>query len=221
MKATTLFLALSLPLALHAQQSARSALGLFRENRGQASVDNIIAISGMQGMHQPVEWEILTRDLSSPDHFLRYQIQNGVVFGPHRQERKERRDLHPVPIVASTTLGVDSQEVFQICDDLAISAGIGYDLINYQLQWRGADPEPTWLASLIDEHNQVIVGHIFVLADSGQVAHQQFFPAAGAVSEELRPVSRVSAASMPVNAKGGEILMRKRSVQHRYGARED
>jgi len=153
-------------------QSARYALRALEMAKGPDEVAHTVAIVGFEGQDQPRTWQILVAGENPNAPLREYMIQGENVSGPRLVERTP--DIPNTPVL-TTALRIDSADAFQISDDAAIVAGVGFDKLNYQLRWRGDDPEPSWMTTLIDV-NGVEVGRVFVLAASGEVVHRDFKP---------------------------------------------
>tara|TARA_R110002096_G_scaffold200639_1_gene384590 strand:+ start:2623 stop:3153 length:531 start_codon:yes stop_codon:yes gene_type:complete len=158
--------------SLFAETNAREALQILERNTGQETISQVVAIVGFHGADQPNRWQILALDPANEGVLREYVIQNDTVTGPKSIPRQEGEDLPQTPVFL-TSMKLNSTDVYQIADDQAIEAGVGFAKVNYQLRWRGNDPEPTWLATLLSSDNQV-VGRIYVMAASGTVIHRDF-----------------------------------------------
>ncbi|MFT5465002.1 MAG: hypothetical protein ACI8UO_000088 [Verrucomicrobiales bacterium] len=187
-----------LPLAgLRAQDSARAALGILEQKAGGTEAANVVAVVGFNGKSQPVSWKILVK-INGNDQILReYIVQKRQLLGPTVVQRTADVDLPKTPLLLSA-LRIDSPEAFRIADDVAIANGVGFDQVNYQLRWRGNDVEPTWLTTLIDSHGKT-AGSIYVTANTGTVAHQNF-SGATAVAQNARPPKGLT----PVSANAAQ-----------------
>lgn len=199
----TVFLGLALPqIGLRAQDSARAALGILEQRAGAAEAANVVAVVGFNGQSQPESWKILVKVNGNDQTLREYIVQKRQLLGPTSVRRTPELDLPRTPILL-TALRIDSTEVFRIADDAAIANGVGFDRVSYQLRWRGNDPEPTWLATLIDSTGSA-TGSVYIGANSGQVTHQSFGPdviagrpTRGQAPRNLTPVSANAAQGQP------------------------
>ena len=153
--------------------TARQALQTLEKAIGTAAVAHVVGIVGFEGREQPESWQILV-EVPQDDRILHeFVVRNSQLSGPRVLQRSEFKDLPQTPVLLAS-LKLDSREVFQIADDQAISAGVRFEKLNYQLRWRGNDSEPTWMATLLNAQNHA-VGHVFITSASGKVVHTEFF----------------------------------------------
>lgn len=173
MKALVLFFLSALSLSsLFGETTAREALQILERQTDKATISQAVTIVGIHGAEQPHRWQVLALDSENERVLREYVIENGSVTGPKSIPRVAGKDLPSTPIFL-TSMKLDSTDVFQIADDQSIEAGVDFAKVNYQLRWRGNDPEPTWLATLLSAEN-VTVGRIYVMAASGTIVHRDF-----------------------------------------------
>ncbi len=174
MNAVFCLLAASLLLStsVWGQASARNALQVLERHAGSTIAGNVVAVVGFHGAEQPIAWQILLLDTDDETPLREYIVQDQRVTGPNAIARGEGTDLPKTPVFLAA-MKLDSPDVYQIADDQAIEAGVAFAKINYQLRWRGTDPEPTWMATLLTEDNRE-VGRVYIMSASGKVAFSQF-----------------------------------------------
>ncbi len=161
---------------LGAQTGARQALQTLERHAGEEVIGKMVAIVGFNGASQPEAWQILTLAPKNDAVLHEFIVRGKTVTGPKTIARQEGQDLPKLPVLLAS-MKLDSTDLYHLADDQAIEAGASFAKLNYQLRWRGNDPEPTWRATLLSANNQV-VGQIYVMAASGTVMHREFGPQA-------------------------------------------
>ncbi|MEM7603629.1 MAG: hypothetical protein AAF357_19730 [Verrucomicrobiota bacterium] len=201
-----------------AQNTAEKALEALGKQIGDFDQFRLVSVTGVDGKHQPDDWEVILLKRGQSGHGLEYRIQEGRVSGPvsvtvdHGYSRSFDR----------AKLQIDSTRAFLEAENAAKTAQIGFDRINYSLAWRGNDSAPSWLATLIDLHDQVVVGHVFILADTGKVQYQRFFePELVEAPRALRAVSGIPPSAAGQANKQPTVKAGSRSMSqkaHLFGA---
>ncbi|MEM1295574.1 MAG: hypothetical protein AAGH89_09430 [Verrucomicrobiota bacterium] len=152
--------------------TAREALQVFERQTSKATITQTVAIVGLHGSEQPHRWRFLALDPENENLLREYVLENNTVTGPKSIPRVAGQNLPRTPIFLAA-MKLDSTDVYQMADDEAIEAGVSFAKVNYQLRWRGNDPEPTWLATLLSAENAA-VGRVYIMAASGTVVHRDF-----------------------------------------------
>lgn len=140
--------ALVLPGALWAAPvSAYEALISVGRQKGNAYLDNLVEMRGVEGAPQPEQWTMIFRDASARGGLREFIVTSKGVASERTPLRAEDALL-----VASTIpyaqLKLDSQGAFTEANKSATQAKLGFDSVSYRLQ--SANGAPVWTLRLLD-----------------------------------------------------------------------
>jgi len=155
-----------------AAPGARDAIRVLEEARGAAILSRVVALVGHHGDDQPVTWRILVAGLGPEDDFTEFEITEGAVAAERPWQRLPGDGLPEKPVLTGL-LTVDSTQAYRIADDEAILAGVTLAKLHYQLRFRGHDPNPTWLVTVVDPAGTE-VGEVVIDAHDGSIPYQDF-----------------------------------------------
>ena len=88
------------------------------------------------------------------------------IVGERRFWRDPNQDLPTAPIPFSK-VAIDSSRAFVLADQAAKKAGLGFDMIHFQLRGRDLRNEPVWVMNLVDS-GQKSIGVLYISAITGE-----------------------------------------------------
>lgn len=154
--------------------SAFTALQQVSDRFGDNVTASIVELRGSQGQSQPVDWDMIVYDRTSPYLVSEYSMSGKakpIDKGPYR-------DLYPsyVPdgFIKREKLQIDSTAAFRILNTEASRAGVGFDSVNYHLRCREFSEEPLWRLSALDIDGYR-VGHLDISGATGEVLRTVWF----------------------------------------------
>ncbi len=154
---------LALVSAAQAQDTAYKALRAVGAQKGEKSLDRIVAITGRSGHPQPLNWTVLVDDPAARGGVREYDIVANAVSA----ERTPVRRPAGAPINLSN-LNVDSDGAFGVAEAEARRNHVGFDVLDYTLSTDPATGAPVWTVTLLD-NDQRNVGVVRIGADNGNL----------------------------------------------------
>lgn len=125
----------------------------------------VLGMTGFYGQSQPQQWLILTGSKDQPGIFQEFVISDMKIKGSRRIRQLPMQDLPTIP-VARDRLKYDSTVAFEIAEELALKARVGYDSVHYQLRCRDQNEEPVWMVNMLDPAGRSLGIH-YISAETG------------------------------------------------------
>lgn len=162
---------LALPIlatATFAQEnpSAYEALRVVGTQLGRASMNHVVAVTGVDGNPQPGSWKILLVDRRTAGGFREVVVANGGLVSdgpPHVSVTGASENA----AIKTAQLNLDSSGAYAVASHTAETSHVIFALVNYTLRadHRG---NPTWVVTLLDAA-RAPVGTIHIAASRGSV----------------------------------------------------
>lgn len=170
---------------LGAPLTAYEALISVGRAKGNAFLDNLIEMRGLEGSPQPQQWTMIFRDASARGG-LREFVVTGRGIASERTPLRTEDALLVAPTMPYGQLKMDSSGAFAEANRQALSAKLGFDSVTYVL--RSASNTPAWNLRLFDASRRQ-VGALSLSAKTGAVISRlaKAAPAAGPTAE-VRPL---------------------------------
>lgn len=146
--------------------TAKETIKAFSQQRGSSEAARVVGLVGFYGQDQPPRWVFLQQDTKMPNLLHEYIMEKGQIVGERRFWRDPKQDLPTVPIPFAQ-VSVDSSRAFVLADQEAKKAGLGFDMIHFQLRGRDLRNEPVWVLNLVDG-GQHSVGVLYISAITGE-----------------------------------------------------
>lgn len=146
--------------------TAKETINAFSSQRGSADAGRIIGMVGFYGQDQPPRWVFLQMDQKVPNLLHEYIMENKKIVGERRFWRNPNQDLPTAPIPFSQ-VAIDSSRAFVLADQAAKKAGLGFDMIHFQLRGRDLRNEPVWVLNMVDS-GQNSIGVLYISAITGE-----------------------------------------------------
>jgi hypothetical protein len=215
-----LALALAAGSAAGAEPGARDALRVLEEARGAALLLRVVALLGWNGDDQPSAWRILVAGAAPGDDYTEFEVSGGAVTAERPWPRTPGDGLPEKPVLTGL-LTVDSTQAYRIADDEAILAGVTLSKLHYQLRFRGHDPHPTWLVTVVDPAGAT-VGEVVIDAHDGTIPYQDFpgtSLVAAAPETSVTPASAAAYQAEPERKRLRSLLTPSKSRPGSYFTR--
>ena len=177
--------------------TAKETISAFSSQRGSAEAGRIIGMVGFYGQDQPPRWVFLQMDQKVPNLLHEFIMENKKIVGERRFWRDPEQDLPTAPIPFSK-VAIDSSRAFVLADQAAKKAGLGFDMIHFQLRGRDLRNEPVWVMNLVDS-GQKSVGVIYISAITGETLRSVWHRSPGLTSAPTPPAP-APATSAPAPA---------------------
>ncbi len=155
-----------------AAATALEALATFEKSAGQAYQGRLVSISGENGGPQPGRWHIFARDVNDPRRLVHFVVERGQVGGPAALNDARSRQID-TQVMVRNDLRIDSDRVFEVVNQMAVQARVGFDTIDYRLALHPRSRRATYDVQIKNRPGQV-VGLISIDATSGQVVASRF-----------------------------------------------
>ena len=169
MKAAFLLGLVLFPLgALHATDTAYSALRVLGKRDGQEVLNHVVEVRGHDGTPQPGVWKIVIDDPRARGGVREVEVQRGKIVS------ERTPTSHGVGGAMNfNQLNLDSEGAFTVANQEAQKTNVPFDHIDYVLRAGTGGGAPVWQLELADGKNGR-VGSVEVAADSGTVLRRQF-----------------------------------------------
>jgi hypothetical protein len=147
--------------------SALEAIQALQSRFGPDVCEVLVAIHGQQGQEQPEEWVVLTLNSQSPNLGQQFAVsRNGVVDkgvppGLYPDET-------PPGFINRSQVLIDSPYAFQVLQQAAVRAHVGFNSVNYTLVAKEYGKEPLWRLEPMDVKGRP-VGQLDLSAKSGMI----------------------------------------------------
>lgn len=169
MKAAFLLGLVLFPLcALHAADSAYSALRVLGKRDGQEVLNHVVEVRGRDGMPQPAVWKIVIDDPRARGGVREVEVQRGKIVSERTPTSHGTSSA-----MNFNQLNLDSEGAFTIANQEAQKGNVPFDHIDYLLRAGTGGGAPVWQMDLVDGRNGH-VGSVDIAADSGSVLRKNF-----------------------------------------------
>ena len=147
--------------------SAFRGLNQLEKQFGAANLRDIVEVRGFRGQAQPFAWEIVVFDPSTPYLLRTFQVtgSDAVNEGANTTHYPEKE---PKGFFSVEAIKVDSIAAFNIANDEARKAKMGFDSLNYRLHAKEYSKEPVWILDLVNARGS-LVGRVHLSASTGEV----------------------------------------------------
>lgn len=146
----------------------------FGRLRGSEVKGNVVGIVGFFGRSLPADWRLLVTDPANQYMRHEYIMKNGQEIGQRHFRVNPAQDVPSIPIPLHL-LKIDSEKAFDVANEAARGAGVGFDSMHYQIRCRDLRNEPVWLLTLVDR-NRKAVGVVYLSAMDGKVLRASWNP---------------------------------------------
>ncbi len=165
--------------ALHAADSAYSALRILGKESGEDTLKRVVEVRGRNGTPVPAVWKVVLTDSKTRGGLREVEIQRGKILS-------ERTPVgRPLGAVMNFgQLNLDSEGAFTIANQQAQKAGIAFNRVDYLLKSGTNGGAPVWDLQLSDSSSGNKAS-LQIAADTGTVLGEQ-----GLVAIEGAPGSR-------------------------------
>ena len=154
--------------ALHAADTAYSALRVLGKRDGQEILNHVTELRGRDGTPQPVVWKIVLDDPRARGGVREVEVQHGKIVG------ERTPTSHGVSSSMNfNQLNLDSEGAFTIANQEAQKGNVPFDHVDYRLRAGTGGGAPVWQLDLLDGQNGH-VGSVDIAADSGSVLRKDF-----------------------------------------------
>lgn len=153
-------------------QNADRAVGVLQTQYGKAYGSRMVAITGVNGQHQPKEWHLFAFDLKQPSLISHFVVRGGRIVHAAMLDA-ERSRAWAAPVLAWNLVKISSEQAFRIADGAAKAAMVGFDSLDYRLMNDRATGVPVYQLELKDGAKRV-VGNLKVDAANGRVLSQSW-----------------------------------------------
>lgn len=138
--------ALALPCSLPAQQqTAVPHVDQLQQRYGAVVVANLVEVRGEGGQPVPASWVFTSRDPVQNGSLTEYTVTNGEVVGAQRRRAPWREDRGAV---GAERVRISPLRAFQIAEEMAVRAGVGYHSADFSLLGNGRTGNPEWQLTL-------------------------------------------------------------------------
>jgi len=155
------------------QIPAVSALRRVGTLHGDKYISKIVRMRGKGGQPQPREWWITVYDPAAP-----YLVHEFWVGDTRATDEGPNTDYYPVQtppgFIPAQNIKLDSVDAFEVLNQEANRAKIGFDSVNYFLRCREFSEEPVWTLQAINTKG-ASVGFVDLSAQTGKVLRTVWF----------------------------------------------
>ena len=169
-----------------AAQTAGNAVAVLQAQYGRAYGSRMVAITGVNGQHQPKEWHIFAYDLKEPTVISHFIVRGGKIAHAAKLDAR-RSKTWAAPILSWNAVGISSEAVFKLADASARAAMVGFDSLDYRLMNDRGTGLPVYQLQLKDAGGRV-VGNLKIDASNGGLLSQNWpgKPGAGGMNGQDR-----------------------------------
>jgi len=153
-------------------QNADKAVAVLKAQYGKAYGSRMVAITGVDGQHQPKEWHIFAFDLKQPNLISHFVVRAGKIAQAVMLD-PERSKTWAAPVLSWDMVKVTSEQAFKLADVSARAAMVGFDKLDYRLMNDRATGVPIYQLELKDAGRKV-VGNLKIDAISGRLISQSW-----------------------------------------------
>ena len=158
-----------LPFLTYGNESAYKALRALGAQRGEAILNHVIEVTGVDGAPQPAVWKITLDDPAARGGVRQIEMANGQIVSEHTPLRDETVVGAP-QLMDFQHLNLDSPGAFTVANQEAVRLGVSFDRVDYKLHVSEDRGIPVWSLKLLDTHGNVMQT-VRISADKGLVLH--------------------------------------------------
>lgn len=155
---------------LFSAETAYKALGVARAKLSDSGLRNLIELKGERGGDQPQAWTLLFNDPSARGGIREVVVSNGEITS-ERTPLGGFSGTGSLPTIQLNRLNLDSNKAFQIANQAAITANVGFHWVNYTMRADVDNTMPIWVVELVD-YMGAPVGTIYISAETGTVTRR-------------------------------------------------
>jgi hypothetical protein len=167
-------------------QTADKAVAVLQTQYGKAYGSRMVAITGVDGQHQPKEWHLFAFDLKQPNLISHFVVRGGKIIHAVKLDA-ERSKAWAAPVLSWDAVKISSDAAFKLADASARAAMVGFDSLDYRLMNDRATGLPVYQLELKDVGKRV-VGNLKFDAITGRMISQSWpgKPGAGGMNRQDR-----------------------------------
>lgn len=153
--------------ALHAADSAYSALRILGKQSGSDTLNRVVEVRGRNGMPAPAVWKVVLSEPKSRGGLREVEIQRGKILS-------ERTPVGR-PLGGAMNFGqlnLDSEGAFTIANQRAQKAGMAFDRVDYVLKSGTNGGAPVWDLQ-VSHSSSGRKASLQIAADTGTVLGEQ------------------------------------------------
>lgn len=143
--------------------TAYAAMRLVGKKLGGDSLNQIIEISGHDGVPQPFVWKVVVKD---KDSVQEVDVAGGKIAGQRTVDHSPSAGL---PAIRLQDLNLDSSGAFETADTQARKVRLRFDFVQYILR-AGESGKPVWTLDLMDRDEARIGGMRLAASDGATVS---------------------------------------------------
>ncbi len=153
-------------------QTASRAVSVVLKQYGSAYGQRLVAVTGLNGSHQPAEWHVFAYDLKTQGTISHWVLAGGKITAAAMLDAQRSRQW-AAPVLPWDRVKVDSDAAFKIADATARQAAVGFDSLGYRLMTDRRSGAAVWLLELADSRGKT-VGSLRIDAVHGTVLSQSW-----------------------------------------------
>ncbi|MFM7183119.1 MAG: hypothetical protein ACKO2G_16875 [Verrucomicrobiales bacterium] len=167
-------------------QTADKAVGVLQTQYGIAYGSRMVAITGVDGQHQPKEWHLFAFDLKEPNLISHFVVKGGKITMAVKLD-PQRSKVWAAPVLSWNAVKISSETAFKTADTSARAAMVGFDSLDYRLMNDRTTSLPVYQLELKDAGKRV-VGNLKIDAINGRLVSQNWpgKPGAGGMNRQDR-----------------------------------
>lgn len=146
-------------------ETAYEALRILGEARGEAVLNQVVEVSGTNGVPQPEAWTVVTTDPMARGGVRIFGISNGRIQSERTPTRTGSAEPRPMDF---NQLNLDSPSAFKVAEQEAQASGVAFDRADYLLRRGDRSPSPVWVITLADR-NRRPTAEVNLAAENGRV----------------------------------------------------
>lgn len=162
-------LAVAAPVAA---QTADKAVAVLQTQYGRAYGSRMVAITGVDGQHQPKDWHLFAFDLKQPNLISHFVVRGGKIIHAAKLDA-ERSKAWAAPVLSWNAVKISSDGAFKLADATARAARVGFDSLDYRLMNDRTSGLPVYQLELKDAGRRV-VGNLKIDAINGRLLSQSW-----------------------------------------------
>ena len=167
-------------------QTADKAVTVLQTQYGRAYGSRMVAITGVDGQHQPKDWHLFAFDLKQPNLISHFVVRGGKIVHAAKLDA-ERSKAWAAPVLSWGEVKITSEAAFKLADAAARTATVGFDSLDYRLMNDRTSGRPVYQLELKDAGKRV-VGNLKIDAINGRFLDQSWpgKPGAGGMNRQDR-----------------------------------
>ena len=167
-------------------QTADKAVSVLQTQYGKAYGSRLVAITGVDGQHQPKDWHLFAFDLKAPNLISHFVVRGGKIVHAVKLD-PERSKTWAAPVLSWNAVKISSEGAFKLADTSARAAMVGFDSLDYRLMNDRTSGLPVYQLELKDAGKRV-VGNLKIDAINGRLLSQNWpgKPGAGGMNRQDR-----------------------------------